>query len=917
MSDFTKIAKINLFSGSDMAGIAKDLPLEIEFHQNKILQLKTVNKELKVPREIQQVIIGIIKDGSDKFKYRLYRDKVGDRGDGIWIKFYGNKNHLSELCSEYAIAPYIINMIIRQSGRPQSYADKPAYDETNVPLYKNPTELSCNYGEYLKIVPYDYQYNNIWWLRQVEENIDRGFQHFEYVKLDDLLYLRTKKLEFYLDPDTDILYDVDSLWGSDYRRSRFDIKGGVLCDEVGLGKTLSMTGLIIGDKFHIRPSIAGGGVTVRAPKSRPEPEPIAQQTGPDPDPKPKPTGPVKIKVSTKIKKKVSIVKRTTPLPKKELEPPTPTDTSTEKSVSTEREQLWRSNATLVMCPRRLVAQWITEIEKYTNKLRVIEMSTMIHVKKYDYADMDNVDVVVVSFSLLDNKNYLKQDAFNLDAVHWRRVIIDEGHEVLLHNHKKKVADARISQGIFSIKSTYRWICTGTPLANTYESLQAILSYLNDLGHNEPSPLLNNISMEDYPRLMELLFHRNTRESVNTPINIPEHEETVEFLEFTGTERAIYDSIDPADTTRRLQVCTNLSVSETDNEISGGSVLTLEESTKAMGGYYMDKCTRTEDRIKAYRAKIEQVEENRDEEIGFIEEDLQLAKDKDEIAEMKAERTRIKNNARNKISGLRDRIANAKEELEGYRKQLQIFRALDTSHIKKSTCPIMGCKLNGMVAITPDGYYYSQQGVELLFLGGRKAATCPLSKNTIDKDQLTYVDTNKQSKSESESKSESKTDEEPDEEIDMERSKWGTKMSRVLQKLRQIQKGDPDGKIIIFSQWTKMLMLMAKALKDGNIKHVFCRGNVHMMSKSIRMFKTDPETRVILLSSDSCNSGSNLTEAGYVFLIDAVSGDIEQARAAETQAIARTRRLGQTKTVQVYRFVMKDTVEETYYKALQA
>jgi len=51
------------------------------------------------------------------------------------------------------------------------------------------------------------------------------------------------------------------------------------------------------------------------------------------------------------------------------------------------------------------------------------------------------------------------------------------------------------------------------------------------------------------------------------------------------------------------------------------------------------------------------------------------------------------------------------------------------------------------------------------------------------------------------------------------------------------------------------------------------------------------------------------------LIDAVSGDIEHARAAETQAIARTCRIGQTKEVQVYRFVIRDTIEEQYYKLL--
>ena len=74
-------------------------------------------------------------------------------------------------------------------------------------------------------------------------------------------------------------------------------------------------------------------------------------------------------------------------------------------------------------------------------------------------------------------------------------------------------------------------------------------------------------------------------------------------------------------------------------------------------------------------------------------------------------------------------------------------------------------------------------------------------------------------------------------------------------------------------------------------------------------------RVILLSSDSCSSGSNLTEANHVILLDAVGGNVENARAVEEQAIGRAKRLGQTRIVNVHRFVIKDTIEEDYYNKL--
>lgn len=63
---------------------------------------------------------------------------------------------------------------------------------------------------------------------------------------------------------------------------------------------------------------------------------------------------------------------------------------------------------LVCCPNHLVQQWQTEIEKHTaSKLRILNITTVNHVKKYTPHDVMNADVVIASYNLLQNKNYLK------------------------------------------------------------------------------------------------------------------------------------------------------------------------------------------------------------------------------------------------------------------------------------------------------------------------------------------------------------------------------------------------------------------------------------------------------------------------------------------------------------------------------
>ncbi len=122
----------------------------------------------------------------------------------------------------------------------------------------------------------------------------------------------------------------------------------------------------------------------------------------------------------------------------------------------------------------------------------------------------------------------------------------------------------------------------------------------------------------------------------------------------------------------------------------------------------------------------------------------------------------------------------------------------------------------------------------------------------------------------------------------------------------------DNRVIIFSQWNKMLVMVSIVLKEANIKYVFCRGNVHIITKSIYQFKKDSSIRIILLSSENCSSGNNLTEASHIVLLDTINTNKDTALAIENQAIGRAVRLGQNKQVQVLRLIMKNTVEEEYY-----
>jgi hypothetical protein len=60
----------------------------------------------------------------------------------------------------------------------------------------------------------------------------------------------------------------------------------------------------------------------------------------------------------------------------------------ESSTKRDTSPYFESKATLVMCPNQLVHQWNAEIEKYSEKkLTVIQLTTIVQVKKYSYQEI--------------------------------------------------------------------------------------------------------------------------------------------------------------------------------------------------------------------------------------------------------------------------------------------------------------------------------------------------------------------------------------------------------------------------------------------------------------------------------------------------------------------------------------------------
>ena len=146
---------------------------------------------------------------------------------------------------------------------------------------------------------------------------------------------------------------------------------------------------------------------------------------------------------------------------------------------------------------------------------------------------------------------------------------------------------------------------------------------------------------------------------------------------------------------------------------------------------------------------------------------------------------------------------------------------------------------------------------------------------------------------------------------------GTKLAYIINYI----KNTSQKYRIIFSQWDYLLKEVGKVLDQNNIKHLYCQGNVYQKDKVLKIFNNkdiqNNEYRIIMLSSDSTVSGSNLNNAEEVIFLDPIYGDKQFRINTENQAIGRVRRLGNKfKEIKVIRLLIKGTIEEEIFKSNQ-
>lgn len=149
-------------------------------------------------------------------------------------------------------------------------------------------------------------------------------------------------------------------------------------------------------------------------------------------------------------------------------------------------------------------------------------------------------------------------------------------------------------------------------------------------------------------------------------------------------------------------------------------------------------------------------------------------------------------------------------------------------------------------------------------------------------------------------------------VDKQPPGYSSKLKELESLLDQLT-AEEDRKIVLFSEWTRMLDLIEPLLTARKLTYVRLDGSVPQKNRQalVHQFQGDPDCK-LFITTNAGSTGLNLQAANTV-----INVDLPWNPAVLEQRISRAHRMGQKRPVQVFLLVTVETLEENLLTTLSA
>lgn len=512
--------------------------------------------------------------------------------------------------------------------------------------------------------------------------------------------------------------------------------------------------------------------------------------------------------------------------------------------------------TLIIVPKHMKHQWHDQIEEH-----------------FDLQVLDHMNITIIAYDDITDK-------FSFDG--YDRVIVDEIHELYT---TKEYADKGLMNMLINIDVKYKWGVSAT-IFHDEEKLPMfnIFKFITNHAFNG-NYLITRFKY--YQSKLQQMFVRNVFGD-SSGIQIPKTNIINELIDFNNEERVIYQSEqmksnNNIDTDFLRKICCDVILKF---DAKKNETLTKEDFCNTVIGHYKAL-------VDGNKFDIQELDDTIDKITHEIEKNKYLINAIRDGSAMEADYNQLKTPAQliNINSNLEKQIDNFKRKRKDVEKVLSVnerqYNYINSQFNEKNKeCDICYEDLDSDEGYSSYfmgecGHYFCNECAASWFTQYKDS--CPHCRRHLPEGKRYIIDNS----------------------YNKEKQLFSSKLLKLRKIIQVERKGE---QFIIFTEYKDLIDKIQSFLTMNNISSKYMSGNVTNIVKDFKDKKFD----CLILSSETNSSGLNLQFCHNIIIFEPIKGDYKYLQQIEEQIIGRIVRLGQEEICNVYRLIIRNSIEEILY-----